>query len=353
VKKLSYPFLSISENIQYLLKNEKPFVFYKKKSFDFVKALVQQDSNLYTTESYSESGFVFAPFDKLQKSVLFPLDQSELQSFDLPLGEENYSNSSSKEEEKARKTYIELIDKTINFIRLRKADKVVVSRFVERAYNKNQVGKLYENLVTEYPSAFVYVWYHPKVGLWMGATPEKLLCIKEDCFSTMALAGTQLYAENITWEIKEQKEQQWVTDFITNQLIPIVEHLEISEPYTDRAGHLAHIRTDITGFVKPDTKLQDLITKQHPTPAVCGTPRNTTKEFLLKNEAYDRRFYTGYLGELNLDKKTDLYVNLRCMELNDTHVRIFVGGGITKDSVPEDEWNETVNKAAVLGKFLS
>lgn len=343
---------SISDSIQLLLKNNKPFVFYKKNSFDTIKAIVQQDTNLYTTSSFTEEGFVFAPFDKYKQVVLFPLNKSELLSFDLPLANEKWSNSDHKEDEDVRANYLKLVAKTVDFIHSHKAGKVVVSRVIEKKYDKDKVGNLYEHLVLAYPNAFVYVWYHPKVGLWMGATPEKLLSLKEDCFSTMALAGTKLFKKDIIWEDKEKEEQQWVTDFITNQLLPIVEYLEISKPYTSRAGHLAHIRTDITGYLKVGSTLQSLIAKQHPTPAVCGTPRNTTRDFLLKNEGYDRSYYTGYLGEINLDLKTDLYVNLRCMELNATHAKLYVGGGITKDSVPEEEWTETVNKAAVLGRFL-
>ncbi|WP_313791385.1 chorismate-binding protein [Lacinutrix neustonica] len=111
----------------------------------------------------------------------------------------------------------------------------------------------------------------------------------------------------------------------------------------------------------------------HPTPAVCGLPKATAKQFILENENYKREFYTGFLGELNCQERTsrntnrrnvennaynlvntvsNLYVNLRCMQLSDVQASIYVGGGITKDSMPKKEWEETVNKAETMKKVL-
>ena len=96
----------------------------------------------------------------------------------------------------------------------------------------------------------------------------------------------------------------------------------------------------------------------HPTPAVCGLPRNNAKDFVLKNENYHRSFYTGFLGEINMEdknlnsKNSSLFVNLRCMEIRNEKASIYVGGGITKDSVAKKEWEETVSKSKTMKKVL-
>ena len=83
------------------------------------------------------------------------------------------------------------------------------------------------------------------------------------------------------------------------------------------------------------------------------------KDFILQNESYDRSYYSGFLGELNIDlatfrtEQSDLFVNLRCMKINDKHVELFIGCGITKDSVPEAEFIETVNKSMTMRKVLN
>jgi isochorismate synthase len=96
----------------------------------------------------------------------------------------------------------------------------------------------------------------------------------------------------------------------------------------------------------------------HPTPAVCGLPKENAKQFILENEGYERKFYSGFLGELNLNTilnkvvDSDLFVNLRCMEIERHKVHLYIGCGITKDSNPEKEYIETANKAMTMKQIL-
>ncbi len=346
--------LSIAASIQDLLRINRSFVFYRKNNGENVTSWVQNNSELYTTELYVEKGFVFAPFHKQQQSILFPFSKSQVSLYKTPSSKNEVGISDSLTDEKeAQSKHIRLVQKAIDFIRKGNVNKVVISRSFNKPFERDQIGILFEALLVAYPTAFVYFWHHPKVGLWMGATPEKLFCLNDDSFATMALAGTQLYSDEIIWTNKEKEEQQWVTDYITDKLLPIVSHLEISKSYTEKAGHLAHIRTDIKGSLTNHISLKDLILRMHPTPAVCGFPRSVAKDFILGNENYNREFYTGFLGEINSNNKSELYVNLRCMQLKNTHATLYVGGGITKDSIAENEWEEIQNKAQVLGKFLS
>lgn len=343
----------IAESVQYYLESDKAFVFYRKKNAEKVVALIQNDSQLHTSTSFDETGFVMAPFDSTKRAILLPCSETQKEFYDIPLPRKVAEIEDYQIDELEKKRYLGLVEKTVAFIQEENGDKVVTSRKVERTYSRSKIGNLFEILLNEYPEAMVYIWHHPKVGLWIGASPERMLYIYKDSFSTMALAGTQLKSKNPKWEAKEKAEQQFVTDFITDQLIPVARHLKISKPYTEFTGHLAHIRTDITGIIAYNTSLRDLIFRVHPTPAVCGTPRNIAKEYILQNEAYDRAFYAGFLGELNLNENTDLYVNLRCMQLSDTLAKIYIGGGITKDSDPNKEWEETYQKSLILAKFLS
>ena len=236
--------------------------------------------------------------------------------------------------------------------------------------------KLFQELLVTYSTAFVYLWYHPQVGLWLGATPETLLKIQGSSFKTMALAGTQKFkgSVEVKWGEKEKQEQQFVTGEILTRLTGLVEGLKASEVHTSKAGNLLHLRTEISGRVSAgEAGLKKLISALHPTPAVCGLPKEKAKKFILSEENYDREFYTGFLGELNLQssrnrsgnrrnvenlayrtvkKETALFVNLRCMKLARGAAELFIGGGITNDSNPEAEWEETVNKAGTMKKVL-
>lgn len=210
-----------------------------------------------------------------------------------------------------------------------------------------------------YPTAFNYCFYHPKVGLWLGATPEQLLKIEENQLKTVALAGTKTIAEQTeNWGEKEQVEQQLVTDFIINNLNNFVDNLSVSKPYTHQAGSLLHIKTDISAKIKDRNQLKNILDILHPTPAVCGFPKEIAKKFIIENEGYNREFYAGFLGELNfstennITENSDLFVNLRCMKVENSVAQIFVGGGITADSNSEKEFLETVNKSETIKKVV-
>ena len=353
-----------------------PFVVYSKPNTFEVKAILQKDTTLYKIDNYEESGFVFSPFDVRKNCILIPysmsrtlvtLDDIEVEE-DIPVTIETIND---------KEHHINLITKGINIIEKDGLQKVVLSR-KETITLSNKVNpiQLFKRLLNIHNSAFVYCWYHPSVGMWIGATPETLLEVEHDRLSTMALAGTQDYLGtlNVVWEDKEKQEQQLVTDYVVDNLKPHLNDLECSEVKTVKAGRLLHLRTDISGRIKASSNnLQKLIFTMHPTPAICGLPKVDAMQFILDNEHYNREFYTGFLGELNKETKikprtglrnientaygfnkrsTHLFVNLRCMQLQDTKAILYIGGGITKDSNPENEWLETEKKAETIKSVL-
>ena len=118
----------------------------------------------------------------------------------------------------------------------------------------------------------------------------------------------------------------------------------------------------ISIFLKPKTSkntLKKVIAALHPTPAVCGLPKQSAKNFIRENEGYNREYYSGFLGELNLDlvtfktAQTDLFVNLRCVKILKDKAQLFIGCGITKDSNPEAEYIETINKSMTMKKIIN
>ncbi len=356
----------VYKKIQDHLAQKLPFVMYHKANSDHILALLQDNNQLHDLENYSDSGFIFAPFDSSAKSIFIPEASSTMLT--SPISKTNtkkeakgdFLNDIDHKNIGAKQQHKELIQSAINTIRSNDLRKVVVSR-KEEIENDTVYSPvtIFKRLLNAYPSAFTYLWYHPKVGMWLGATPETLLSTVDDQFSTMALAGTQLYQSDykVNWGDKEIEEQKIVTEFIVNELSSISDTIVSSKTYTHQAGSLLHLRTDIKGNLDQDKYgVEKVISMLHPTPAVCGLPKNEARTFILANEKYNRKYYTGYLGELNLgdktQKKSNLFVNLRCMELESKKAILYVGGGITKDSDPEKEWEETVRKTETIKKVL-
>ncbi|MBT8316071.1 MAG: chorismate-binding protein [Lutibacter sp.] len=336
-----------------------PFVVFRKPNEKLITGYFQNSKELNFLSSFSEQGFVFAPFDKNQKKIFFSKDQST--KITSEISQEEFkdlvvTSSIFKDNlnETSKENHIQLVQKGINFINKGNAKKIVLSRKEHIKIQDLDVFDVYKKMLYNYQNAFVYLWYHPSIGLWMGATPERLLSVADSTFKTMALAGTQLNEKgvNSVWKDKEQQEQKFVTDFIFESTKPYLNSIKISAPYTVEAGNVVHIRTDISGDLISPNLLSELVSSLHPTPAICGLPKAIATEFILKNEAYNRSYYSGFLGEINNENSTELFVNLRCMELKNKEAVIYIGGGITKDSIAENEWKETVAKSKVMKKVL-
>ena len=102
---------------------------------------------------------------------------------------------------------------------------------------------------------------------------------------------------------------------------------------------------EATNFPQLGTVMLDLL---HPTSAVCGMPQLPAKKFIEEHEGFDRQFFSGYLGPLNMEEETHLFVNLRCLRLNQGSATLFAGAGVTADSHPHKEWIETQLKFDTL-----
>ena len=348
------------QKAQEFLKDKLPFVIYSKPNELQIVGLFQGDNSLNYTEDFTEKGFVLAPFEG-EKFILIPEISSEIlvENYEMNLD----SNSSEVIDEinfSDKENFENLVQKGIDAIHSDEFQKVVLSRTEAVSLENNDAIFLFQRLLSNYPTAFKYCFFHPKVGLWLGATPEQLLKVNSDEIRTVALAGTQVFKEDeIIWENKEKEEQRFVTDFILDNLNEFVSVKIFTEPYTFRAGNIVHIKTDISAKLIDRKDLKKVLKILHPTPAVCGLPKKEAKDFILENEGYNREYYAGFLGELNKDfaknesDNSDLFVNLRCMKLENKTANLFIGCGITKDSNPEKEFFETVNKSKTMKKILA
>lgn len=349
-----------------------PFVVYRKPKTKIVNAILQKDDAIHYLRDFNATGFIFAPFDSKNEIVLTPVDH--IISAEYP-AEVSYKQAVIRDvsQDFQKKEHLQLIEKGISTIKTGNFEKVVLSRSLKVNCEQNPLT-IFRRLLANYENAFVYFWHHPKVGTWLGATPEILVQLENKQLTTMSLAGTQKYEGNDQphWQAKEINEQELVTSFVKNALKDKVDHLKVAERETIRAGQLLHLRTKLSGTLKDD-QLDALLAALHPTPAVCGYPRDIAKDFILKNENYNREFYTGYLGELNIKNEirrtfrrkntensvykavktaTQLFVNLRCMQWQEKAAVIYVGGGLTKDSDSEKEWLETVAKTKTMLQVL-
>ena len=254
-----------------------------------------------------------------------------------------------------REDFISQVNDARQSITQRKFHKVVLSKVrVENLESEFNAGAFFLHLCETYPHAFVYMIQLPEVGCWAGATPEPLLLVEAGKVRTVSLAGTQLasgdHLDAYSWSEKEIEEQGIVTGFVENTLHSLkIENYALSGPSNYQAANLIHLKTGFE-FNEADigSRLGDCLKALHPTPSVGGLPKESARNFILKKERHDRTYYTGYLGPLNLDSKSCLYVNLRCLQLFKKKFVLYSGAGITASSIAENEWEETDNKMLTM-----
>ena len=286
--------------------------------------------------------------------------QEALQQPEAPV---NWHSAASHLFTANKSKYEELVKNAINFLKKGHAEKVVPSRCAEVALSPGFTPIIgFFNLLKKYPNAFVSLVSTAETGTWLGATPEILVVKdKQNIFRTVALAGTQKLAAGLNpadaiWRQKEIEEQSMVVRYVIScfKKIRLREYVETG-PRTVAAGNLLHLRSD---FCVPlnEEEFPNLTSRMlhllHPTSAVCGQPKEAALEFLNAHENYNRRYYSGYLGPVNVQNETAIYVNLRCLELREKSAILFAGAGVTVDSDPTKEWQETELKMQTVSAAL-
>lgn len=388
---MNTPNKQITDIIDTLTKSNVNFTLYRLPWTDACYMVLQKDGDveelLFLNELDGKKGFVMAPFmtDDNKKILLirpdiFAFDWDEITSSleelynckdiinthisSIELGNNNSYDSTDIDnipvrDDDQRQDYTECFNKFHNAIEEKKFTKLVLSRYVTEEISDNfSPTKAFVDACNSYPRMFIYLCHTTKAGTWLGSTPEIILSGHTDGWHTVALAGTMTVQDNVIpteWSKKNIDEQKYVADYIrqTIKKMDIAGKIEEKGPYAARAGHLVHRKTDFFFNLKDNRCMGSVLNKLHPTPAICGVPREEASEFILLNENYDRSYYSGIIGLLDVEKGTDLYVNLRCMQLGNENARLYAGGGILSSSVMEEEWEETERKLATMRKILT
>jgi isochorismate synthase len=262
--------------------------------------------------------------------------------------------------------YTHLVRTGVAAIEARQVVKVVSSRVAHRPLPAGFDPLVaFDALSQQYARAFVSLVSVPGVGTWLGASPEVLAEVTADgFFHTMALAGTQPLVpghapQDAIWRQKEIEEQALVARYIVScfKQLRLRDYHEAG-PRTAVAGQLLHLRTDFEVDFKnvpaPASLGTDMLRLLHPTSAVGGMPKAAALDFLQRHEGYDRAYYSGFLGPVNVAGPgvSRLYVNLRCLQLRPTEAILYAGTGLTIDSDPAREWHETELKLQTVAAVL-
>ena len=353
--------------IDTLIKENRSFALWRIPG-DEIRFVMQSSGSarlLYHIEELDgQSGFVIAPFHVCQEQpiVLIRPDIEEIPSAWNPNSFSTEEKSLGHETEipcatayKADYTY--RFNHFIEPLQKKEFDKLVLSRHqvIQRDASLSPAAVFYK-ACNRYPYSYIYLCHTPETGTWLGCTPEIILSGENGSWHTVALAGTQPLQNGALpteWDNKNREEQEYVAYYIRKQLQDLGIQPTESAPSTVRAGELAHLRSDFSFSLPDNKKLGDLLKRLHPTPAVCGLPKDKAYDFILNHEGYNRRYYSGFIGQLIPEGKSDLYVNLRCMNILSDTLVLYAGSGILTSSEVESEWQETEAKMQTMKRLLA
>ena len=375
---MNLPDLFLQERIDSLTRSNLSFAIYRLPWTDVCYMVLQTSGEVSVLNSpedlNTKRGFVIAPFNTDSKHPLvlihphevacgwheieqavMNLDASLIPEFPRPAfnEEENQTERVLKED---REAYDKAFERFKAPLDSREFQKIVLSRTATKELpQKFSPLKTFYDACNNYPRMFIYLVHTPETGTWLGSTPEALLRGAGNKWRTVALAGTQPIINEVVpteWNGKNREEQAMVTNYIRDVLRKFGKNVKEEGPYTARAGQLIHLKTDFSCVLKNNEHLGEILQALHPTPAVCGLPKKETYNYILNQEGYDRKYYSGFIGWLDPSGCTDIYVNLRCMELTEKEAIMYAGGGILPSSVCESEWDETVNKLNTMNRLL-
>lgn len=242
--------------------------------------------------------------------------------------------------------YTDMFLQSYSLLNSGELDKIILSKLKKVEFETKQILDYMIYLKASNPNAFVYLVSCPELGTWIGATPEKLVEGKENSFKTMALAGTQKFSKESepNWTKKEVTEHEIVANEIESILTQLNSNFTRGKRQNQKSGQVVHLKTE---FEFETENVQEFISHLHPSPAISGKPKAQSIEHIKSIELHERGIYTGYLG-FELDGTHHYFVNLRCMQVFKESACLYLGGGLTKDSVLEEEWAETELKAKSL-----
>lgn len=319
-----------------------------------------------------KTGFVMAPFRQTEEHPLL-LIRPDITAYDWPeiaqaLTSLKYADAiltckpalgtpvPTLSEEERYQRYMEAFGRFIDPLQRKKFKKLVLSRPAFFPIDEDfSPLETFVKACNTYPRMMIYLCHTPVSGTWIGSTPEILLSGQAQDWNTVALAGTMplpAQGEATRWSEKNKEEQALVAEYVRRIAKKYGRKMTEKGPYEARAGQLLHLKTDFHFQLKETGFLGDLLKELHPTPAVCGLPKAEAYAFIGENEGYDRRYYSGFTGWIDPEGQTDLYVNLRCMEIRANEAKLYAGGGILPSSEVRAEWDETGEKMKTMKNII-
>lgn len=199
----------------------------------------------------------------------------------------------------------------------------------------------------------------------IGASPEMLVRVEKRRVTTVPIAGTrprgktpeddEQLAQDLLGDAKERAEHTMLVDLARNDIGRVCRFgsVEVSDFMTiEKFSHVQHIVSTVNGILKDNLDCYDAFRSCFPAGTVSGAPKIRAMQIIDEEESFPRGLYAGAVGYIGFDRNLDFAIAIRTIIVRDGAAYVQIGAGIVADSVPENEWTETENKAAAMKRAI-
>lgn len=258
-----------------------------------------------------------------------------------------------------RSMYADRVGTVQDYIRAGDTFQVNISQRLEAPAAVHPV-EAYDALRSVNPAPYSGLIEYPGVDL-VSASPELLLEREGDRIETEPIAGTRprgatededrTLEADLTGDEKERAEHAMLVDLERNDLGKVSEYGTVTvDEYrrVDRYSEVMHLVSLVSGRLRPDSGVVDAIRAMFPGGTITGAPKPRTMEIIEEVESTRRGPYTGSMAAIGFDERATLNIVIRTLVRHGENYHLRVGGGIVHDSVPDREYDETLDKARAL-----
>jgi anthranilate synthase component 1 len=259
----------------------------------------------------------------------------------------------------SKKKFKEMILKAKKYIKKGDIFQVVLSQRFECKTNKSPL-EIYKKLRSSNPSPFMFYFNFEDFQI-VGSSPEILVRLRKNKITIRPIAGTRprgvtatkdkFYKNQLLNDKKELAEHLMLLDLGRNDVgkIAKINTVKVTEKFKiEKYSHVMHIVSNVEGDFREKQTLLDAMFAGFPAGTVTGAPKIRAMEIIDELENSKRKMYAGSIGYFSADKNFDTCIALRTALIKNDKFYIQSGAGIVADSIPEKEYEETVNKAKAL-----
>jgi anthranilate synthase component 1 len=302
-------------------------------------------------------------FDRIRnKCEYVTLGENRLEEIERVAKEENIIEDISYRETNhhfSKQEYEAMVFETKERIKAGEIFQGVISNAKEYVITGNKLS-FYERLRKINPSPYMY---HLKLGEQeiIGSSPEMLVRVENNVVETFPIAGTRKRGKTLCEDVKlekellndekERAEHLMLVDLARNDVGKVSEFGTVTVPeYMDvkKFSHVQHIVSRVQGRLRHDKTAVDAFESMFPAGTLSGAPKMRAMEIINELENIPRGPYAGAVGYFSLNGNADFAITIRTMVCEGKLAKIQAGAGIVHDSIPEEEYYESENKARAL-----